>query len=332
MSPLKTHHTFALPTHCEALLSINDPLDIVTFAQLNRSDQYWILGEGSNTVFVEDFEGTVLQVRNSGINFEQTADDYKLSVAAGENWHQLVVWCLQQGIRGFENLALIPGTVGAAPIQNIGAYGVELERFVESVEYLDLLSGESVRILRQDCKFGYRNSIFKQQLSNQYVITQVNFSVPKDWQPVTHYGELAELVNPSAEAIFDSVVSIRQRKLPNPNVMGNAGSFFKNPVVDLSQFELLQRQYPNIPNYPLDELMIKIPAAWLIDTLGFKGKSVGGICSHPQQALVLTNNGKGTGQQLLDLARQIKQSVSTEFAIELVNEVQLVGRRGLISL
>lgn len=332
MYSLNTYHTFGLNTHCQAFKAVNELTDIISCIKDQQFDRYCLLGEGSNTVFVEDYDGLVLKVENKGIATEEHENHYLVTVAAGENWHDFVIWCLSHKIYGLENLALIPGTVGAAPIQNIGAYGVELERFIESVNYIDLSSGEKFCIDKSDCQFGYRNSIFKSKLAGQCVISEVLFNINKKWQPVTHYGELASLISPSPQEIFDYVVQIRRNKLPNPNEIGNAGSFFKNPIVETDLYLRLQKTWSSIPSYRQNSGTVKIPAAWLIDRLGFKGKKLGGIACHPTQALVLTNDGSGTGDQLLQMAANIRDVVAREFEIELTNEVRLMGRNGLVSL
>jgi UDP-N-acetylmuramate dehydrogenase len=296
------------------------------------SPNFCILGDGSNTIFVEDFAGHVIHIAIAGVSVKESVDCYRVEVAAGENWHDFVVWCLKNQLYGLENLALIPGTVGGAAVQNIGAYGLEVERFVENVEYVCLLSGEVKILNHAQCEFGYRDSIFKKALAAKAMISKLVFSLPKRWRPVSHYGELATLATPSPEEIFSQVVKIRQTKLPDPKQIGNAGSFFKNPLIDKDLAEQLASKWPGMPQYPTPQGKVKIPAAWLIDTLGFKGKSVGGIRCHPTQALVLTNTGNGTGAQLLSLAREIKGSVRQEFTITLENEVQLIGAFGPIDL
>lgn len=306
--------------------------EIEGYIKDQQFERFFLLGEGSNTVFVEDYDGMVLKVENKGIAVVEHDSHYLITVAAGENWHDFVTWCLSQNIFGFENLALIPGTVGAAPIQNIGAYGVELEQFVESVEYIDLSSGDRCQMNKNQCQFGYRNSIFKSMLAGRCVISHVTFNINKRWQPITHYGELASLPSPSPQDIFDCVVQVRRNKLPNPSKIGNAGSFFKNPVVSTDLYSRLQKTWSDIPSYRQDSETVKIPAAWLIDSLGFKGKKLGGIACHPTQALVLTNDGSGTGEQLLQMATNIRDAVLREFEIELINEVRLMGRNGLVSL
>ena len=306
--------------------------ELVTAMKTLKSRPYIILGEGSNTVFLEDYVGTVIKMSATGVSLEHTDSHYYVTAKAGENWHKLVTWCLKNDIFGLENLALIPGTVGAAPIQNIGAYGIEIERFIHTVEYLELSCGQLKSMTREDCQFSYRDSIFKQSLLNQVVITQVTLSLPKEWSPVAHYGELKKLIKPTAMDIFKTVVAMRQSKLPDPDKLGNAGSFFKNPVIPNTLFEKLKLDWPSIPSYSVDKKTVKVPAAWLIDTLGFKGKKVGGITCHNNQPLVLTNDGTGTGQELLSLARGIRTKVQQTFAITLENEVRLIDKNGAIIL
>lgn len=332
MYSLAPHHSFGLPSFADALLSVNLPADL--HAKLVELDNatFYILGEGSNTIFLEDYQGTVIKPKFMGINLEHTDTHFLLKVGAGENWHQLVLWCMQNNIYGFENLALIPGTVGATPIQNIGAYGIEIKEFIHHVEYYDLSAANYKSLDSKNCEFGYRDSVFKKRLSDKVIITGVSFAIPKDWQATAHYGELKELLQPSAHDIFNKVVQLRKQKLPDPSKIGNAGSFFKNPVIALELYTKLQQTWPSIPSYFFDANNVKIPAAWLIDQLGFKGRKLGGIGCHPHQALVLTNDGSGTGKQLLQLARTIKDAVLHEFSINLENEVRLIGKKGPVVL
>lgn len=325
-------HSFGFPSSANAFLTINATSDITAQLDGLNNTAFYILGEGSNTVFLEDFQGTIIKPNFLGIELTHTDSHYRLKVGAAENWHQLVSWCMQQGINGFENLALIPGTVGAAPIQNIGAYGVEIEKFIHTVEYYDLIDQVHRCLNAKDCEFAYRDSVFKHRLANRVIITSVTFSIPKDWQVVAHYGELKALTNPTANELFNKVVEVRQSKLPDPKKIGNAGSFFKNPHIDLAHYQQLQQRWPAMPSYPIDNKTIKVPAAWLIEQLGFKGTKVGGIGCHPNQALVLTNDGTGSGAQLLQLARAIKAKVQSEFSIELENEVRLIGKNGPVTL
>jgi UDP-N-acetylmuramate dehydrogenase len=327
---LQALHTFGFNVHAADFQIVNTLADIQQNWHKLTNESYYILGEGSNTVFVEDFKGKIFKVAIKGIELKETNDHYILKVGAGENWHQLVEWCLGKGIYGFENLALIPGTVGAAPIQNIGAYGIEIEQFVHSIEYLSLSNGELTHIEHAQCQFAYRDSIFKQTLAGQFVIGSVTFRLSKKWQANASYAELRELPNPTARQIFDKVVQVRQGKLPDPKTVGNAGSFFKNPVISSLLYAQLKKRYAMMPSYPVNAQQVKVPAAWLIDTLGFKGRKFGGVSCHAQQPLVLTNDGSGSGIELITLAKQIKLAVQQHFSIELENEVQLVSNNGLL--
>ena len=332
MISLSTHHTFGLTAHCSDFHLVQDTAQLTELFSKYDPRRSFVLGEGSNCIFLEDFYGAVFKMAMSGKHVKTDKDDYLIEVAAGENWHNLVVWCLEKGISGLENLALIPGTVGAAPIQNIGAYGLEIERFIDAVECYDRATGEIFKLNKDECQFAYRDSVFKHQLLDKCVITKVLFRIPTNWRAEQGYAELSTLTNPTAQDIFNKVVEIRRRKLPDPDVTGNAGSFFKNPHISLQHYQLLKKQWNEIPGFKLTEDSVKVPAAWLIDKLGFKGKRNGGICCHSKQPLVLTNLGDGTGEQLLSLAREIRDNVKQTFDIRLENEVRLVTNEGLISL
>lgn len=332
MFDLTNLHTFGLKasatdySHCSAVEDISAHLNTI------KQQRYLLLGEGSNCVFIDDFDGRVLRYDVKGIDVEEDTNGFRVAVKAGENWHELVVFCIRKGIFGFENLALIPGTVGAAPIQNIGAYGVEVDQFVERVDCIDLSDGRFYSLTHQECQFGYRDSVFKRNVKGDVLIDTVVFYLPKQWQPVTHYGELSKLNNPSAQSIFDKVVEVRRQKLPDPAKIGNAGSFFKNPLVSRKHLASLRCDWVEMPYYEVNQSSVKVPAAWLIDKLGFKGRKEGGIGCHPNQALVLTNDGSGTGEQLITLATEIQQTINAEFSISLENEVRLIGKQGPISL
>lgn len=332
MVPLKKLHTFGFDTQAKNLVELKSKDDLVSiFHQLKGSD-YYLLGEGSNSIFLEDFSGTVILNKLKGIELKESATHFYLSVASGESWHELVKHTLSIGAFGFENLALIPGTVGAAPIQNIGAYGVEVEQFISTIEYYDIEHGTFCTIEHKDCNFAYRDSIFKHALFNKVLITSVNFSIAKDQTVEQSYAPLNQLIDPTPLEIFNKVIEVRREKLPDPKILGNAGSFFKNPVVSDKILKSIENQYSTVPHFRISANSVKIPAAWLIDQLGFKGKVYSGVKCHERQPLVLVNNGNGNGEGLLMLARQIKQDVQNAFSIELENEVRLVGNSGLIVL
>jgi UDP-N-acetylmuramate dehydrogenase len=333
VNDLSRLHTFGIAASCSRLLTLDSSQDLQTLRNEVKSAQpVLILGSGSNCIFTEDFDGVVALNRLSGVTVEESAHSFSLTVASGENWHELVVFCLERGIYGFENLALIPGTVGAAPIQNIGAYGRELNEFVRAVDYIDLRTGQSEQLIAEECQFGYRNSVFKQTIAKHWFITHVYFEIPKNNRLETSYGELAALEEPTPWGIFETVCAVRTRKLPDPKRLGNAGSFFKNPVISSSHFTRLQQRFSQLPSYRVDDARVKIPAAWLIDQCGFKGTSIGGVRCHPNQPLVLTNTGGAIGADLLSLARAIRDKVESDFNIELENEVRLLGQKGMLSL
>ena len=288
-----------------------------------------VLGGGSNLLLTKDFEGLTLRIQNRGIEIvEQDDRKARVKVAAGENWHDFVLWCLENDLGGVENLALIPGNVGAAPIQNIGAYGVELREVFESCEAISIETGE-VKIFKKDeCDFGYRNSIFKNILKGKYIIFSVQFNLNKPPHALNiSYKGLSEKLEGkiiNIQSIAQAVIEIRTSKLPDPKKIGNCGSFFKNPVITLIKFNDLKQQYPDIPHYPDQEGKIKIPAAWLIDTLGYKGYRNHDAGVHPNQALVLVNHGNATGAEIKKLAQQIRNKVREKFAINLEFEVNIL--------
>lgn len=322
-------HTFGIDTKAAQLVEIA----VLSALPTSLQDPYYLLGEGSNSVFLEDYEGCILKVNLKGIEIKETADNYEVKVAAGENWHSLVELLLSKGIYGAENLALIPGTVGAAPIQNIGAYGRELAEFCACVRAHHLSTGERLQFSNSECQFGYRDSIFKRPEMSPIMITEVILHFPKNIAVQTDYGELKALGSLATPMqVFNKVVETRRLKLPDPAVFGNAGSFFKNPIIASSHYESLKQAWPNIPGFVINEHEVKVPAAWLIDRLGFKGKVIGGVACHANQPLVLLNEGTATGQELLELARAIRSSVETHFSITLENEVRLIGAQGLVAL
>lgn len=332
MQNLQPFHTFHLPVSaCE----------IIEAQSVEQLQQAWLkaksenlpvlfLGQGSNMLFLEDFQGMVIINRLLGIEHQQDEDFHYLHVKGGENWHQLVKWSLQQGIQGLENLALIPGCAGSAPIQNIGAYGVEFKDVCDYVEVLNLNTQESFRLKADECEFGYRESIFKHRYQQGYVITAVGLKLAKNWQPVLKYGSLVDF-DPrtvTAQQIFEEVCHIRQSKLPNPDEFGNAGSFFKNPVVSAAQFEQIEKQFKNLPHFPQADGTVKLAAGWLIDQCGLKGFQIGGAAVHEKQALVLINKQQATGQDVLHLAHHVRQTVAQKFGVNLQPEVRFIGANG----
>ncbi|MGM0525649.1 MAG: UDP-N-acetylmuramate dehydrogenase [Pseudomonadota bacterium] len=322
---LQPLHTFRLPSRGLRLLKIRNAEDVQQLADIER---YIVLAGGSNTLFLEDYNGVVVQPEFYGIEVTEQEANFKLSVGASENWHQLVVFCLAKGIFGFENLALIPGSVGAAPVQNIGAYGVEVCKFIDSVECIDLHNGKLITLTNDECEFSYRDSLFKRN-PERWLISKVHFVINKEWQPNLKYPALAELPeSATATQVFEHVVATRQRKLPDPNEIPNAGSFFKNPIVSDEKLEQLRSVWPDIVYFKTPN-GIKLAAGWLIDQLGLKGFHVGAAAVHTQQALVLVNKGSATGKDVLALCRNVQRQVQQHCGIELEPEVRLIGRDGL---
>ena len=291
-----------------------------------------VLGSGSNVLFLGDFTGLVLHMAVGGIvTIKENAAHIWLQAGAGVSWHQLVLHCVAKGYAGIENLALIPGTVGAAPVQNIGAYGAALQDVFASLEALEVASGTIRTLGGAACAFGYRDSIFKSTHKGKYIILNVTLKLHKKPTFKTTYGALQatlaarQVTKPSLQAICQAVIHLRQSKLPDPALLGNAGSFFKNPLLPPAQFKQLQAQHPHLPGHAQPSGHIKVPAAWLIEQVGWKGKRKGNVGVHRHHALVLVNHGNGTGQGLYQLAQEIQQAVENQFGLQLVPEVQLVG-------
>lgn len=285
-----------------------------------------ILGGGSNVVLTRDWPGTVLLMGITGISVVETPDAWLITAGAGEPWHGFVQHTLTHGMPGLENLALIPGTVGAAPIQNIGAYGVELADRFANLRALDRHTGQFVTLDAAACAFGYRDSLFKRDGRDRYIITSVTFRLPRAWQPHTAYADVSrELANrgidtPTARDIFDAVVVVRSRKLPDPQHLGNAGSFFKNPVLSAEAAAALLSRFPAMAHYAQADGSVKLAAGWLIDQCGFKGRCVGAVGVYERQALVLVNHGGGTGAELMALAAEIQATVQARFGVTIEPE------------
>jgi len=289
-----------------------------------------ILGGGSNILITKDQDAYILKNEIKGIEIiDEDAEEVLVKVGAGENWHNLVLWTISQNLGGIENLALIPGCVGAAPMQNIGAYGVEQESVFHSLKAIDLKEGTSKLFFREDCKFGYRESVFKNELKYKFFITHVNYIFSKNHKLNTSYGAINQkleekgIENPTIEDVANAVIEIRQSKLPDPKVIPNTGSFFKNPIVKTETLERVKETHPSIVSYPVDEGHVKIPAAWLIEKSGFKGRQVGDAGTHKNHALVLVNYGNATGEDMLSFAKSIQDGVENIFGIRLEAEVNI---------
>ncbi|MBE8168679.1 MAG: UDP-N-acetylmuramate dehydrogenase [Shewanella sp.] len=331
---LKAFNTLGLDQHCRDWLVAETTEQLIhECSQAVDNDlPLLILGGGSNLVLCEDFDGLVVKVSTQGITVTEDIKHFYLSVAAGEDWHALVEYTLEHRIYGLENLALIPGTTGAAPMQNIGAYGVEFCDVCDWVEYFDLETKQFIKLTASECRFEYRDSIFKQSLKNKAVITQVGIKLAKDWQPQLSYGPLQQLVNTiNAHTIFDTVCEVRRSKLPDPSVIGNAGSFFKNPIISNETYQHLLLEHPDVVAYPHGN-QIKLAAGWLIDKVGLKGHCLGQAGVHDKQALVLINRGHATGKDITTLANYIIMTIKAQFNVSLEIEPRLIGRTGEISI
>ena len=286
-----------------------------------------ILGGGSNLVLTQNFDGLVLYICNQGIEIVgEDAEATYVRAAAGESWHSLVAWTLAQGLGGLENLSLIPGNVGAAPIQNIGAYGVEMQDRFHALTAFDFVSDQMLTLRHEDCAFAYRDSVFKHRLRDRAVVIDVTFSLPKRWQANVQYGDIAQelkekgIDTPNALDVSNAVIAIRTRKLPDPAVIGNAGSFFKNPIVSVAQRDALLAQYPELVSYQQADGGFKLAAGWLIDQSGWKGKTLGAVGMYQKQALVLVNLGGATGQDVVRLSQAVQADVMARFGVLLEPE------------
>ena len=335
MSPVRQNvalsglNTLALPSHASRFAEITAGDQLATLAQDDRTPRF-VLGGGSNLVLTGDFAGLMLHIAIPGRELiGEDADAWYVRAGAGEDWHDFVRWTLAQGWPGLENLSLIPGTVGAAPIQNIGAYGLEVAERFDSLTAIDMQGGELRQFDRNDCRFGYRDSIFKQEgwhLEGRYVITQVTFRLPKVWQPLTRYADLAgelaaqEITSPNARQIAGAVIAVRRRKLPDPANLPNAGSFFHNPVVSAETSKRLLAAHPDLPHYPQADGCCKLAAGWLIEQSGWKGKNLGAAGMYEKQALILVNHGGATGNDVLALMRAVQADVAERFGVTLTPE------------
>ena len=322
---LRAHNTFGFDVSAQYLAYLQNKSDVVEFISKAQSEKepWQVFGGGSNLVLAKDLSGytALMQIKGKSL-LKETSTHFYIEAMAGESWHEFVEWSLNNGYPGLENLALIPGTVGAAPIQNIGAYGLELEEVFESLEAFDRLTQEFVTLNKSDCQFSYRHSVFKDE-PNRYVVVSVCFALPKQWQAKLSYAELAKAFDHQNSLkpidIFHRVCEIRRGKLPDPQVIGNAGSFFHNPVVTNELYQQLKQQFPQLVAYPSGQQW-KLAAGWLIDQCGFKGYKVGRVGVYEKQALVLVNHGGGTGEELLQLAEQIKKKVKEIFKVSLTVE------------
>lgn len=327
---LKNYNTFGINVAAKRFIAITSVYELQQLLKIEKD--IFLISGGSNMLLTKDIEKLVVHINIKGISIDKEDEDFVyLTVNAGENWHDFVLWCVNNNYGGIENLSLIPGNVGTCPIQNIGAYGLEVKDTITKVEALEIKNGKLVSFSNADCKFGYRDSIFKTSHKGKFILTSVGFKLTKQKHLLnTSYGAIeTELTSnhikkPTLKNISDAVIAIRKSKLPDPKEIGNSGSFFKNPVISKTQFLELQKENPNIPSYKISETEIKIPAGWLIEQAGFKGKRFGEYGVHEKQALVLVNYGNASGKEIYLLAKQIQKSILKKFKISLEIEVNII--------
>lgn len=331
---LKAFNTFGIDAKAAQFARVDHLSDLEEILRLHNPEQLFVLGGGSNMLLLGDVPQTVIQINLKGISQHSQNDSHvELDIMAGENWHQTVMYCVEQGFGGIENLSLIPGNIGAAPIQNIGAYGVELKDVFVSCTAINRYTLAHKTFSHSDCKFGYRDSYFKGEGKDQYIITSVRLKLTVNNHKLnTQYGAIqAQLEamgsanSPSIKDISKAVIAIRSSKLPDPKDLGNSGSFFKNPVLSKTQFESFQERFPEAPFYTVSALEFKVPAGWLIEQAGFKGERFGDAGVHKNQALVLVNYGNAQGKEIWDLALKIQATVLKKFNISLTPEVNIIG-------
>lgn len=330
---LKKHNTFGIDAQCRRYVEFNDEdeLKFIIHSLSDADKPLMVLGAGSNILFTKDFDGAILHSVIKGINVVcEDTDHVIIRVGSGEKWDDVVALCVRNGWYGAENLSLIPGEVGASAVQNIGAYGAEVKDLIYRVDTVSLSDGKNESFDNIECGYGYRQSRFKTELKGKYVITHVSYKLNKSFKPLLDYGNIREVLNEkgsatlTAQQLRDAVIEIRKRKLPDPDVEGNAGSFFMNPIVNHDKFETLICKYPNIKHYTIDAEHEKIPAGWMIEQCGWKGRALGNAAVHDKQALVLVNRGGATGDDVLRLSNEICKDVKEKFGIEIHPEVNII--------
>lgn len=328
---LKPYNTFGIDVKAKQFVSVENIDDLKTIFSSEEFPNKFIIGGGSNMLLTKDVDALVIHLNLKGKTIVSENDNHVfIKAKAGENWHDFVLWTLDQNYGGLENMSLIPGNVGTSPIQNIGAYGVELKDVFESCEVLNLDTLAIETLTNKDCNFGYRNSIFKNEAKGKYIILNVTFKLTKNNHNLhTNYGaiisqlETTNVTNPTIQDVSKAVIAIRQSKLPDPKEIGNSGSFFKNPIISTEQFKELQRNFPDTPHYVISETEVKVPAGWLIETAGFKGKTFDNYGVHKKQALVLVNYGDAKGEDILQLSKLIQKTIYRIFNISIEAEVNI---------
>ena len=329
---LKNYNTFGIEAKANKFVAVHNVAELKTILEENKTERKFILGGGSNMLLTKDIDALVIHVDLKGKKIIKETDDFVwVESQAGENWHEFVIWTIDQNLGGLENMSLIPGNVGTTPVQNIGAYGTEIKDTFDSCEAMSIENQKMTTFTKAECHFGYRESVFKNEAKDQYIITSVVFKLTKRNHKInTSYGDItAELAknnieNPTLKDVSNAVIAIRQSKLPDPKELGNSGSFFKNPILLKSDFEKIHQQFPEMKYYEVSETEIKVPAGWLIEQAGFKGKRFGDAGIHKNQALVLVNYGNATGQEILDVSKNIQETVFRTFGIHIEAEVNVI--------
>jgi UDP-N-acetylmuramate dehydrogenase len=329
---LKNYNTFGIDVKAREFVSVHSAGELKQAIAENRGKKLFILGGGSNMLLTKDIDALVLHIGIKGTRIVTEDENHVwIEANAGENWHQFVLYAISRDYGGLENMSLIPGNVGTTPIQNIGAYGAEIKDTMVSCDALDIETLEVKTFLNADCHFGYRESVFKNQVKGRYIIVSVQFKLTKHSHVVrTAYGDIqAELASknitsPTIKNVSDAVTAIRQSKLPDPTILGNSGSFFKNPVIPKAQFDRLHEKFPDVKSFPVSETEVKVPAGWLIEKAGLKGRRFGNAGVHEKQALVIVNYGGATGAEILDVSKKVQQTVKDMFGVEIEAEVNVV--------
>tara|TARA_R110002124_G_scaffold241687_4_gene406911 strand:+ start:20361 stop:21368 length:1008 start_codon:yes stop_codon:yes gene_type:complete len=327
---LKEYNTFGVEVYAKRFVIISSFYDLQQLLKIEK--ELFLISGGSNMLLTKDIEKLVVFINIKGVSInKENEKSVHITVNSGENWHEFVLWCISKNYGGVENLSLIPGNVGTCPIQNIGAYGVEVKETITKVEALKIETGKLVTFSNTECNFGYRNSIFKNEAKGKYIITSVSFQLTKTIHQLnTSYGAIEtalkekKCLKPTIKDVSEAVIAIRKSKLPDPKEIGNSGSFFKNPVISTQQFIELQKKHPTIPSYKISETETKVPAGWLVEKCGFKGKRFGDAGVHEKQALVLVNYGNAKGIEIYNLAKKIQKTIFEKFQISLEIEVNII--------
>ncbi|MGL2964306.1 UDP-N-acetylmuramate dehydrogenase [Flavobacterium sp. RSB2_4_14] len=329
---LKKYNTFGIEAKARQFVAAHSVDELKTILHENKTETKFILGGGSNMLLTKNIDALVIHIDLKGKKIIKEDDDFVwVKSMAGENWHEFVLWTIDQNLGGLENMSLIPGNVGTTPVQNIGAYGTEIKDTFVSCEAMTIATQEMKTFSKEDCHFGYRESVFKHEAKNQFIITSVVFKLTKRNHKINiSYGDITKelekqnVITPTLKDVSNAVIAIRQSKLPDPKELGNSGSFFKNPIISKVAFEKIHALHPEMPHYVISETEVKVPAGWLIEKAGFKGKRFGDAGIHKNQALVLVNYGKATGQEILNVSKDIQATILKEFGIAIEAEVNVI--------